>query len=737
MTSLLIPQRRHATEDNDCRVRTPSMSVSTGNALCDDCRCIDFNKALTLARNGTLQKHRTDGCFIATLNNDLTDQSFCVMCRLFSSAKAGLTVATAAFHLRAYTSFAYGQTKYTQRLPETVRTKDLPHLAVVPSNWKTPKEWVYSQEPAIYIDSKAQDLSTIYVPRPTISHVDYNAAISWLEYCKSKHKHLCSNAREQIPGMKLLDTRSSNIKIVSAPSDAPYIALSYVWGSSKTPNQQGYTIRTSSGTEYPVNLPKVVLDATEVVRNLGYRYLWVDRYCINQHKNAEKDTQIKLMDSIYRGADVTIVAAAGVDDAFGLPGVADTPRLPQTTSEAKDVHLISSPGHPQRAIQQSVWSTRAWTFQEGVLSSRLLFFTEHEMYFECHAMQCRESMHADWDLIHCKQGKLYASLNKGIYLGEASSTLSYIRSEVKALARYYDLIQQHTARCVSGLRYPADILASFTGIMNHLYKGRFPISQLWGVPFLCYHESPDKAFTSFIASLLWVHEHSIRATSERPQRRLGFPSWTWAGWNGKATIKGTAQRHYTDFKAKVLGLQVETEPRSHVQFDTFIRTHTPNNHTSSSPNGLKLKVLVLNAASFKFRINSCSSSSFTNGCITSTINPPATDRRIILNTSRLRSGRKPEQVKRWIGLKAALHLSEGPNDTKSLTRFFASEDVTLALMGVAAAPSNKKDSLPYIYFLVLRCNGMGFSRMGVLAIRSEWKDFNEDFSFSERTVDLI
>ncbi|KAI6775971.1 hypothetical protein HG530_002729 [Fusarium avenaceum] len=393
MISFSVPQKRRAGEDDDRRVRTrPAVSIPTDNALCDDCQRIDFNKAALLASNGDLQKRRTDGCFIASLNNELTDQSFCALCRFFSFAKARPALAAEGFHLRAYTSFAYKSHAHTRRLPETVRSKDLPHLAVVPSNSRIPKEWLYSQAPAIYLDSEAQGLSTIFVPRPTLSHVDYSVVVSWLDYCRSKHKSLCSNTQEQILGMKLLDICSSEFEIVSPPFNASYIALSYVWGISKTPNQQGYTIKARSGSLIPVHLPKVVLDAIEVVRNLGYRYLWVDRYCIDQHSNDDKDTQIKLMDAIYCGADVTIVAAAGVDDTFGLPGVGNTLRLPQSTVRTKDVSLLYSSGHPKQAIQNSTWSKRAWTFQEGLLSSRLLFFTENEVYFECHAMQCRKTL---------------------------------------------------------------------------------------------------------------------------------------------------------------------------------------------------------------------------------------------------------------------------------------------------------------------------------------------------------
>lgn len=45
-----------------------------------------------------------------------------------------------------------------------------------------------------------------------------------------------------------------------------------------------------------------------------YRYLWVDRYCIDQDDVAEKKEQIAQMDRIYRGAELTIIAAGTTMD---------------------------------------------------------------------------------------------------------------------------------------------------------------------------------------------------------------------------------------------------------------------------------------------------------------------------------------------------------------------------------------------------------------------------------------
>jgi hypothetical protein len=57
-----------------------------------------------------------------------------------------------------------------------------------------------------------------------------------------------------------------------------------------------------------------------VTLKLGMRYLWVDRYCINQDDPEEKHGAIRNKDSIYRNAFVTTIAAAGSGSDYGLQG---------------------------------------------------------------------------------------------------------------------------------------------------------------------------------------------------------------------------------------------------------------------------------------------------------------------------------------------------------------------------------------------------------------------------------
>ena len=84
------------------------------------------------------------------------------------------------------------------------------------------------------------------------------------------------------------------------------------------------------------DLPLVISDAIEVVKRLGYRYLWIDRYCIPQNDSAVKHIQIKKMDRIYSCSILTIIAAAGDGPEYGLPGVSSRHRTEQLSVQVTE-----------------------------------------------------------------------------------------------------------------------------------------------------------------------------------------------------------------------------------------------------------------------------------------------------------------------------------------------------------------------------------------------------------------
>jgi Heterokaryon incompatibility protein (HET) len=97
----------------------------------------------------------------------------------------------------------------------------------------------------------------------------------------------------------------------------------------------------------------------------------VDRYCIADNDESEKHAQIKNMGLIYTNAEAIVVAAAGPDSSFGLPGAGYRKRQFQRQARIGKVSLCSTMPDPKLIISGSKWMTRAWTYQEGALSSEL------------------------------------------------------------------------------------------------------------------------------------------------------------------------------------------------------------------------------------------------------------------------------------------------------------------------------------------------------------------------------
>jgi hypothetical protein len=86
--------------------------------------------------------------------------------------------------------------------------------------------------------------------------------------------------------------------------------------------------------------------------------------------------------TIYRGAVFTIIAT-GPSKHHGLPGVNTMRESIYKTVQLRGRSILSTDFSPIRELQQSPWIKRAWTFQEGYLSKRLLVFTEHQVSFYC------------------------------------------------------------------------------------------------------------------------------------------------------------------------------------------------------------------------------------------------------------------------------------------------------------------------------------------------------------------
>lgn len=222
-----------------------------------------------------------------------------------------------------------------------------------------------------------------------------------------------------------------------------------------------------------------------------------------------KTNQIIQMNKIYAHAYLTIVAAAGQDASYGLPGVGDQLRHAQgQVAVARNFDAIQICPHTSAELDRAAWSRRGWTYQEGYLSPRRLIFTDHQVSYLCgtshFSESIREPKHFNYPRRAANFNHIIPSLSDG------------------AAAMWDDLKRRQLANYTRRrLTNECDSLNAILGIFRMFQPTG--IRHVHGIPVQVagYPTGSPLAFP-----LAWHHE------AERPRRRCQFPSWSWSGWEG-------------------------------------------------------------------------------------------------------------------------------------------------------------------------------------------------------------
>lgn len=217
-------------------------------------------------------------------------------------------------------------------------------------------------EPSVNVQQAMPHFQPIH---PT--SIDYDLLRSWIQDCQQNHVGPCIHTQirsatpsPNIPGFKVIDCLEMSVKeqTISAIS---FLALSYVWGQLPQEAARGKSQYDVRDGKLPAILPATIADAISVTIQLGHRYLWVDRYCINQHDAGEVHSQISMMDVIYHEASITIIAAAGHNSNHGLPGVGTRLKNAQNIITMNKGNWVSTPANLKSLVKSSQWHSRGWT----------------------------------------------------------------------------------------------------------------------------------------------------------------------------------------------------------------------------------------------------------------------------------------------------------------------------------------------------------------------------------------
>lgn len=512
------------------------------STLCHSCSAVDFAAFLTVSESHkTYPRDSSPGTFLGNLEN-IVPQTKCALCRLvtFNILKPYLKPFPKCIEerqhwkrVRCYLRSLYSKIheiplRFHVNLRIESTTEGVEHSQALSDGLR---QW--QPDRFTVLNNSAFPIEGPYLEGSQDSGKcsRFEIVREWMtKYAVKKMSPpvtavLKRDDEDYVNSFRLIDLKSRTVKSAQ-PYDEEYAALSYVWGYTETEYLKiqaqlkahvFYTARIGAENSLEIPLPDslslTIKDAICVCERLEIPNLWIDLFCIDQSESRQKTCQIEHMDTTYRNSILTLVAATGKSANDGLAGL--QPYIPEQPQTFYGQLIEFVQGHslvtlkPDFRREACKWSTRAWTYQEGLLSRSCLYFGTFGISF------------------HTQSGRISSGLSKSRAKEErfSAATSLPIASPLLTMDRpssdhlppgltsdmiwYNRLTSDYTARNLSQQK---DIKNAINGLLSALTRKYPHLAFYWG---LCAISMPE--------ALLWVGGKS---------RRPGFPSWSWMGWRG-------------------------------------------------------------------------------------------------------------------------------------------------------------------------------------------------------------
>ncbi|KAK1655156.1 heterokaryon incompatibility protein-domain-containing protein [Colletotrichum phormii] len=312
------------------------------------------------------------------------------------------------------------------------------------------------------------------------------------------------------------------------PSTTSYIALSYCWGPPSVSKPQLITTAATLAdrqTKIPLpEMPETIRDSVVFARHMGIKYIWIDALCIIQDDAEDWAKEAALMFAVYRHATLTVVAAAGDTSHSGFlqrsragPSVLVPFQSNKKEAKVSGTYVLSGLNEHRTwdadytsHMHNRAWATRAWTYQEDLMSTRVLYFDNHTSYFRCQSERRLEHSTKVYDNVQSWH-HLLSPASKDINSPEARGRRESLYE------RWKDLIIEYTRRklTVSNDKFSAlsGLARTFSSALGDEY-----VAGLWK--------------SDLVRGMLW--QTVMQPSTPKVWRA---PSWSWAssdaeiGWD--------------------------------------------------------------------------------------------------------------------------------------------------------------------------------------------------------------
>ncbi|KAJ2988608.1 hypothetical protein NUW58_g3882 [Xylaria curta] len=354
----------------------------------------------------------------------------------------------------------------------------------------------------------------------TGSHENMTLAGHWIKDCIGNHDMCASGSsrpKASFAPTRLVDAQDPTRPFLRTADNTgkEYIALSYVWGNGERFVTSRANFKDHQDRIPPESAPNTFIDALQVTRELGYRYIWIDALCIIQDDGDDLEHELSNMGNIYRHAAFTVFAEGAPDVSAGLFQQRDPhlyrPCTVGVTMATKEGVVSENLTLGTIVTGPNYLKGRGWVLQEEVLSSRCLYFGK-QISWQCVVSEASEARPAPrprkTPLSHGREtpeDKLTLWLYAPEKMGDASRDIRWNQYDA-----WYSVMEEYS---VKNLSVATDHLRALSGLAD-LFQRAHQATYVAGL----WREDLKLGLTWYVA---------INDTRPVSEAGIQKPSWSW------------------------------------------------------------------------------------------------------------------------------------------------------------------------------------------------------------------
>ncbi|KAK5939632.1 hypothetical protein PMZ80_008011 [Knufia obscura] len=491
----------------------------------------------------------------------------CVLCLVFAK-QAPVPPPTANFTYDGTKQIVLSATsrKHTpgSSLPGLALDNLVAHLPIVRKDDKRSLALPASAQLVAEQDSNAAKSGDV-VRRRTYGGTKTTCAVDWLSECVMNHKE-CRKSTDLIGSLmyavppRLLDLGSgdtSPIRLLETDHNfaSPYVALTYTRGDVKVFSTNRANVAAREEYINVEKFNKTFKQAISLTRQLGFRYLWIDAFCIVMDDPEDRTKHVPRMGIVFHNAALTLSAAVSATADEGLvrykAKALPEAKIPYRTKDGIPLGHFHVTNYKPRGFNEDITqgdlNSRAWCLQARALSRRTLHFGHDQLFWECDAgvwsedcsLRCsaeslRDPM-VDWrmSLVKYKRARVPDPEPDQASLARKTNRPTTADLAIpKIYALWYNLVAQYTSRFLPREQDKSSAIAGLAYVFACLISQRQTVTGP-GKPradtYICGLWQNDLPF-----GLLWSSGsfHKWRNKFVKYPSAPRAPSWSWLSVDG-------------------------------------------------------------------------------------------------------------------------------------------------------------------------------------------------------------